>query len=100
MFNKFYLGITGNRNILGGSLRGSLDKISRFLLMGPRIVRQLISRRLWSSLGWPERKDSCPSYASGGPAQGKHSSCGSPHTQASHPNVFGRGLTPSRRSHW
>ena len=34
---------------------------------------ELISCRLWSSPGWPERQDSCPSYASGGPAQGRHS---------------------------
>ena len=26
MFNKFYLGITKTRNVLGGSFRGSLDK--------------------------------------------------------------------------
>ena len=38
MFKKFYLEITKTRNVLGGSLRGSLDKISRFLLMEPRIV--------------------------------------------------------------
>ena len=58
----------------------------------------LISCHLWSSPGWPERQDSYPSYASGVPAQGRHSWCGSPHTQASHPNAFGRGLAPSRRS--
>ena len=38
MFKKFYLGITKTRNVLGGSLRGSLDKISWFLLTEPRIV--------------------------------------------------------------
>ena len=38
MFNKFYSGITKNRNVLGGSLKGSLDNISRFLLTEPRIV--------------------------------------------------------------
>ena len=38
MFNKFYFGITKTGNVLGGSLRGSLDKISRFLLTEPRIV--------------------------------------------------------------
>ena len=73
MFKKFYLGITKSWNVLGGSLRGSLDKISRLLLTEPRIVGQLISCRLWSSPGWPEQQDSCPSCASGGPAQGKHS---------------------------
>ena len=56
----------------------------------------LISCRLWSSPGWPEWQDSCPSYASGGPAQGRHSWCGSPHTQASHPNAFGHDSAPSR----
>ena len=39
MFKKSYLGITKTRNVLGGSLRGSLDKISRFLLTEPRTVR-------------------------------------------------------------
>ena len=38
MFNKFYFGITKTGNVLGGSLKGSLDNISRFLLMEPRIV--------------------------------------------------------------
>ena len=38
MFNKFYWGITKTQNVLGGSLRGSLDKISRFLLTEPRMV--------------------------------------------------------------
>ena len=38
MFNKFYFGITKTGNVLGGSLRGSLDNISRFLLTEPRIV--------------------------------------------------------------
>ena len=38
MFKKFYLGIAKTRNVLGGSLRGSLDKISWFLLTEPRIV--------------------------------------------------------------
>ena len=38
MFKKFYLGITKTRNVLGGSLRGSLDKISWFLLTEPRTV--------------------------------------------------------------
>ena len=38
MFNKFYFGITKTGNVLGGSLRGSLDKISWFLLTEPRIV--------------------------------------------------------------
>ena len=38
MFKKFYSGITKTRNVLGGSLRGSLDKISRFLLTETRIV--------------------------------------------------------------
>ena len=73
LFVKNKMGITMTRNVLGGSLRGSLDKISRFLLTEPRIVGQPISCRLWSSPGWPERQDSCPSCASGGPAQGKHS---------------------------
>ena len=36
---KFYLGITKTRNVLGGFLRGSLDKISRFLLTEPQTVR-------------------------------------------------------------
>ena len=31
-------------------------------------------------------------YASGVPAPGRHSWCGSPHTQASRPNASGRGL--------
>ena len=38
MFNKFYFGITKTGNVLGGSLKGSLDNISRFLLTEPRIV--------------------------------------------------------------
>ena len=38
MFKKFYLGITKTQNVLGGSLRGSLDKISRFLLTEPLTV--------------------------------------------------------------
>ena len=38
MFNKFYFGITKTGNVLGGSLKGSLDNISRFLLMEPRII--------------------------------------------------------------
>ena len=38
MFNKFYFGITKTGNVLGDSLKGSLDNISRFLLMEPQIV--------------------------------------------------------------
>ena len=38
MFNEFYFGITKTGNVLGGSLKGSLD-ISQFLLTEPRIVR-------------------------------------------------------------
>ena len=38
MFNKFYFGMAGTGNVLGGSLKGSLDNISRFLLTEPRIV--------------------------------------------------------------
>ena len=38
MFNKFYFRITKTGNVLGGSLKGSLDNISGFLLMEPRIV--------------------------------------------------------------
>ena len=38
MFNKFYFGITKTGNVLGDSLKGSLDNISRFLLTEPRIV--------------------------------------------------------------
>ena len=38
MFNKFYFGITKTGNVLGGSLKGSLDNISQFLLTEPRIV--------------------------------------------------------------
>ena len=38
MFNKFYFGITNTGNVLGGSLRGSLDNISRFYLTEPRLV--------------------------------------------------------------
>ena len=57
----------------------------------------LISCRPWSSPGWPEQQGSYLSYASGGPAPGRHSWCGSPHTQASRPNASGCGLAPSRR---
>ena len=38
MFNKFYFRITKTGNVLGGSLKGSLDNIARFLLTEPRIV--------------------------------------------------------------
>ena len=38
MFNKFYSGITTTGNVPGGSLKGSLDNISRFLSTEPRIV--------------------------------------------------------------
>ena len=38
MFNKFYSGITKTGNVPGGSLKGSLDNISRFLSTEPRIV--------------------------------------------------------------
>ena len=53
----------------------------------------LISCRPWSSPGWPERQGSYLSYAFGVPAPGRHSWCGSPHTQALRPNASGRGLT-------
>ena len=38
MFNKLYFRITKTGNVLGGSLKGSLDNISRFLLTEPQIV--------------------------------------------------------------
>ena len=59
----------------------------------------LISCRLRSSPGWPERQGSYLSYASGEPAPGRHSWCGSPHTQASRPNASRRGLAPSQPYH-
>ena len=90
--------MTTTGNVPGGSLKGSLDNISRFLSTEPRIVGAgLISCRPWSSPGWPERQGSYLSYAFGVPAPGRHSWSGSPHTQALRPNASGRGLAPSRR---
>ena len=97
MFNKFYFGITK----LGMFLEAPLREPGQHLAVpfnGATTSRAgLISCRLWSSPGWPERQDSYLSYASGGPAPGRHSWCGSPHTQASCPNASGHGLAPSWR---
>ena len=55
----------------------------------------LISCRPWSSQ-MARTAGQLLSYAFGVPAPGRHSWCGSPHTQASRPNASGRGLAPSR----
>ena len=65
--------------------------------MEPRIVGLDLFPAAPGSPGWPERQGSYLSYAFGVPAPGRHSWCGSPHTQASRPNASGRGLAPSRR---
>ena len=85
MFNKFYSGITKTGNVPTVPFNGAMNSRAG-----------LISCRPWSSPGWPERQGSYLSYAFGVPAPGRHSWCGSPHTQASHPNASGRGLAPSR----
>ena len=98
MFNKFYSRTTTTGNVPGGSLKGSLDNISRFLSTEPRIVGlDLFLAAPGLPQGWPERQGSYPSYAFGVPAPGRHSWCGSPHTLALRPNASGRGLAPSRR---
>ena len=98
MFNKFYFGITKTGNVLGGSLKGSLDNISRFLLTEPRIVGLDLFP---AASGLPQDGQNGRAIIFHmlleGPAPGRHSWCGSPHTQASRPNATGRGLAPSRR---
>ena len=98
MFNKFYSGITKTGNVPGGSLKGSLDNISRFLSTEPRIVgldlspaapglrqdgqnsRAVIFHMLLECL-----------------PQADTLGVAAPTTQASRPNASGRGLAPSRR---
>ena len=70
----------------------------RFLLTEPRIVGLDLSP---AAPGLPQDGQNGRAvifqYASGVPAPGRYCSCGSPHTQASRPNFFKRGLAPSRR---
>ena len=89
--------MTTTRNVPGGSLKGSLDNISRFLSTEPRIVG------LDLFLAAP----GLPQDGQNGRAvilhmlleclpQADTLGCGSPHTLALRPNASGHGLAPSR----
>ena len=98
MFNKFYLGITKGMFLeapLGGPgqnltvpFNGATNSQTIYFLpplVFPRMARmagQLSFICFWRA------------------CRGRHSWCGSPHTQASRPNVFGHDLAPSRCSRW
>ena len=98
MFNKFYFGITKTGNVLGGSLKGSLDNISRFLLTEPRIVGLDLFP---ATSGLPQDGQNGRAVIFHmlleGLPQADTLGVAAPHTQASHPNASGRGLAPSRR---
>ena len=99
MFNKFYFGITKTGNVLGGSHRGSLDNISRFLLMEPRIVGLDLFP---AASGLPQDGQNGRTVIFHmlleGLPQADTLRVAAPHTQASRPNAFGCGLAPSRHS--